>query len=117
MKPDDDAMLFTVAKVDGTEWHLQAYQVGIDLREGGQYVVSFKARASAKRVTQLYVGVNEDDFHPVGLDELIDLGPEWRSFTFTFRARDVAQKNNRVGFVLGHEKGSIWIKDLTLTPK
>ncbi|HTZ21602.1 MAG TPA: carbohydrate binding domain-containing protein [Opitutaceae bacterium] len=113
----DDALAITVTKVDGTEWHLQAFQPGLDLKEGQTYVVTFKARAAAKRAAQIYAGVNEDDYHPIGLDEVIDLAPAWHDFTFTFTADSVAAKNNRLGFSLGQEKGPVWLKDVTLTEK
>ena len=114
---DGDALAITVTKVDGTEWHLQVFQPGLDLKEGKTYVVTGKARASVQRVGQIYAGVNEDDYHPIGLDEALDLTPTWRDFTFTFTADSVAAKNNRLGFSLGQEKGTIWLKDVTLAEK
>jgi len=114
---EGDALAVTVTKVDGTEWHLQAFQPGLDLKEGRTYVVTFKARAAAQRPAQIYAGVNEDDYHPIGLDEVIDLTPAWRDLTFTFTADSVAAKNNRLGFSLGQEKGTVWLKDVTLAEK
>jgi hypothetical protein len=118
IKTDGDALAIAAAKIDGTEWHVQAYQAGLDLADGKDYVVTFKARASAKRSTQIYVGVNEDDYHAIGLDEVLELTPEWKTFTFTFKADGVAPKaNNRLGFLVGQEVGAVWIKELTLTAK
>lgn len=118
LKADGDALALAAAKVDGTEWHVQAYQAGLDLVNGKDYVVTFKARASAKRSAQIYVGVNEDDYHAVGLDEVVELTPEWKTFAFTFKADCVAPKaNNRLGFLIGQEVGAVWIKDLTLAAK
>ncbi len=97
---------------------MQAYQAGLELANGQQYTVAFQARASAKRDAQVYVGVNDDDYHAVGLDEVIALTPEWKKFQFTFQAETAAPKNNnRLGFLVGQEVGTVWIKDVTLLKK
>ena len=117
VKVDDGAFALTATKVDYTDWHVQAFQAGLDLGEGKEYVLSFAARSSVKRVAQVYVGINEDDYHAVGLDEVLSLSSEWKSFTFTFKAEGVAAKNNRLGFIVGQETGTVWLKDVTLAPK
>ena len=45
------------------------------------------------------------------------LDKDLKTFEFTFRARDVADKKNRVGFVLGDETGDLVVKEITLTEK
>jgi hypothetical protein len=118
MKAEAGALALTASKIDGTEWHVQAYQAGLELANGTEYTVTFKARASAKRTAQVYAGVNEDDYHAVGLDEVITLAPEWKDFKFTFKADGVAARhNNRLGFLVGQETGTVWIKDLVLVAK
>jgi hypothetical protein len=114
LKIEDGAVALAASKVDGTDWHVQAYQTGIGLVNGKDYTVTFQARASAKRNAQIYVGVNEDDYHAVGLDEMIVLAPDWKKFSFTFKADGAATKNNRLGFLVGQEVGTVWIKDLAL---
>lgn len=118
LKTEENAVVVTASKVDGTDWHVQAYQFGFELSNGKEYVVTFQAKASAKRSAQVYVGVNEDDYHSVGLDEMFAVTPEWKNFKFTFTAAEVAAKgNNRLGFLVGQEVGTVWIKDLTLVAK
>ena len=118
LKTEENSVAITASKVDGTEWHIQAYQFGFELTNGKEYVATFQAKASAKRSAQVYVGVNEDDYHAVGLDEVFAVTPEWKTFKFTFTAADVAAKgNNRLGFLVGQEIGTVWIKDLTLVAK
>ncbi len=117
IKSEDGAIAFVVTKVDGTDWHVQAFQTGLDLKAGMEYVLTFRIRASAKRTVQIYAGVNEDDYHPVGLDEVIELTTEWQDLKFTFKADDVAPKNNRLGFLVGQDPGTVWVKDLVLRAK
>lgn len=115
---DGDAVAITVEAITGTDWNVQLIQAGLDLREGKNYEVSFKAKASASRAIQVYAGVAEDDFHAIGLDELITLTKEWREHRVAFKAEGVAAKNNnRLGFLLGQEKGTVWLKDVTLVAK
>ncbi len=114
---EGDALVVTVTAVDGTDWHVQVNQPGLDLKNGRTYVVTFKARAAAKRSAQVYAGVNEDDYHAIGLDEVIELTPDWKDFTFTFNAADTAAKNNRLGFLLGQEKGAVQLRDVVLVEK
>src|SRR5687768_888173 len=39
----DGAIVFNVTNEDGTEWHVQAFQTPVDLKDGQEYVVTFKA--------------------------------------------------------------------------
>lgn len=117
MKTENGAIALAVNKVDGVDWHVQLYQAGIDLNEGKDYLVTFKARADAKRAALVYAGVNEEDFHSVGLDEPFDLTPAWTEYKFTFKAEGVVPKNNRLGFIVGQQTGTVYIKDLVLSAK
>lgn len=114
---DKDAIMVTITKVDGTDWHVQAYQVGLELKEGKEYIVTVDLRASTKCTAQLYAGVNEENYHALGLDEPLVITPEWRTLTFTFKVESAPAKNNRIGFLLGDAVGTIWIRNFVLTAK
>jgi len=111
---DGDAILFEVTAVDGTEWHVQAFQTPLDLKEGKEYTITFKAKADDVREVGVQGGIDEEDWHLIGLDEKAELGKDWKDFKYTFTANDVKEKKNRVGFVLGGAKGKVWVKDLVL---
>lgn len=113
----DEAIVFKVEAVTGTEWHVQAYQVGLDLKNGQEYVVKFQAKGGENRTAILVAMINKEDWHEIGLHEEISLTKEFKSFEFTFRAQDVAEKMNRIGFELASEKGTVVVKDMTLTEK
>ena len=76
----------------------------------------FKAKTDAMREVSVQGGIDQEDWHLVGLDEKAELGKEWKDFKYTFTAMDVntKEKKNRVGFVLGGAKGKVWVKDLDL---
>jgi len=114
MSVDGDAIVFEVTAVDGTDWHVQAFQTPLDLKDGKEYTITFKAKSSEAREVRVQAGIDEEDWHLIGLDEQAEVGKEWKDYKFTFTANDVKEKKNRVGFVLGGATGKLWVKDLTL---
>ena len=62
--------------------------------------------------------IDQDDWHQIGLSELVDFGKEWKDYKYEFRAdQTVKNGKNRISFVLGGDKGKVWLKDVTLTAK
>ena len=118
MKPDGEAMALTVTETDGTEWHVQAARPELDLKEGREYSLSFKAKADAERAIQINAMIDQDDWHALGLQENADLTKDWKDYQFTFKAEGVAaMKKNRITLVLGNEKGTVWVKEMVLAEK
>ena len=111
---DGDAILFDVTNVDGTEWHVQAFQTPLDLKDGKEYTITFKAKADEAREVGVEAGIDQEDWHMIGLQEKAELGKDWKEYKYTFTANDVKANKNRVGFVLGSAKGKVWVKDLVL---
>src|SRR5689334_2856354 len=118
IKPDGDAILLDATEPDSEAWHLQAVQTGLDLKEGHEYVLSYKAKGDPARTIQVNAMIDVDDWHPIGLSEDVELTKDWKDYSSTFKAENVAkEKKNRVSFVLGGDKGKVWIKDISLTEK
>ncbi len=114
MVSKDGAIVFETTSVGDENWHVQAYQTGLNLKEGSQYLVSFKLR-SPDRSTVLLMGlINQADWHEIGLHEEINGTPDFVSHQFTFTATGIVPNNNRIGFVLGTDKGTVMIKDMIL---
>jgi hypothetical protein len=113
----DTAAVFKVTRTTGTDWHVQAFQVDLDLSNGKEYTVKLKMRAPQPRSVVLAAMIDKDDWHEIGLHETLSLGKDLKSFEFTFRASDVAEKKNRIGFILGGETGEVIIKEMSLTEK
>src|SRR5207237_4474859 len=111
---DGDAIVFEITNVDGTEWHVQAFQTPLDLKDGKEYTLTFKAKADEAREVGVQAGIDEEDWHMIGLDEKAELGKDWKDCKYTFTANDVKANKNRIGFVLGGAKGKVWVKDLVL---
>jgi hypothetical protein len=117
LKATDEAIEFTVSEIDGTDWHVQAIQTELDLTNGKQYVLKFQAKASESRPIGVSANIDEEDWHNIGLQESVFLGTEFKPYEFTFTADQVSPKKNRIGIVLGDSKGTVTIKDMTLTAK
>ncbi len=114
MVAKDGAILFETTTIGDENWHVQAYQIGLDLKEGARYEVEFKLR-SPDRSTVLLMGlINQADWHEIGLHEEINGTPDFVTHKFSFTATGVVPNNNRIGFVLGTDKGTVMIKDMTL---
>ena len=58
-----------------------------------------------------------DDWHTIGLTESADLTADWKPFTYTFTAEMPSKGKDRVSFILGNEKGKVWLKDVKLMEK
>src|SRR5687767_14630817 len=111
---EGDAIVFEVTNVDGTEWHVQAFQTPLDLKDGKEYTLTFKAKADDMREVEVNAGIDEEDWHMIGLQERAELTKEWKDYKYTFTASDVKANKNRVGFVLGGAKGKVWVKEMVL---
>lgn len=116
MEVEGDAIVFHVTKSTGTNWHVQAYQ-SLELKEGQTYVLKFKMKAVDSTVVLVMAGINEEDWHEIGLHEEISPSKEFEDYEYTFTASEVSKNSNRIGFVLGASNGIVTIKDLTLTSK
>ena len=117
LQVQEDTLVLKVTKTDGVDWHVQVFQTNLPLKDGKAYIVAFKAKADAKREMVVQAGIDMEDWHMIGLDEHVDVPVEWKTFEFKFTAENVADNGkNRLGFVLGMEKGTIYVKDLILKP-
>ena len=118
MKIDGDSAVFETIAVDSEGWHVQATMTGLDLKEGKEYVVTFKAKSEPARTIHFSAMIDQDDWHPIGLSEDIEMTKDWKDVKFTFKAEGIApEKKNRVSFILGGEKGVVMVKELTITEK
>jgi hypothetical protein len=117
MSVDGDAIVFTVTEAGGEAWHVQVFQFNLDLKDGKSYEVTFKARAEQSRSMNVWAGIDEDDWHNIGLDEQVELTKEFKEHKFTFTANDTRAKKNRIGFIIGAEKGKVSVRDVTLVAK
>ncbi len=111
-----DTLRVNITKTDGTGWHVQVHQTGLDLKSGDTYTVTFRAKADAPRSLPVAAGMDEADWHNVGLDTTAVLTTEWQTFQYVFAAHDAVPQHSRLAFTLGGQTGTVWIDLLKIHP-
>ncbi len=107
---------YTVIQVDGTDWHVQSHITGLNFQDGKTYTVSFQAKADAPRPMPVAAGLDEADWHNIGLAETANLTTDWQTFRYTFTAQGVVSQHGRVAFTLGGQTGTVDIDGLQVKP-
>ena len=106
----------TVTRPSETGWYVQLHQAGLDFTAGAPYTLSFSARAEPTRRVGINSFATREPYHALGFSTNVDIGPEWRQYSFPFRANE-AYEGGRVGFSdLAKTKGTLWIADVSLRP-
>ena len=105
-----------IAQTDGTDWHVQAHQTGLNLMDGTTYTVSFRAKADKASALPLGASLDQSDWHNIGLAANAALTTDWKPFHFVFTAHDTVPNHARLAFTLGGQTGTVWISDLQIHP-
>jgi hypothetical protein len=103
-----------VTAVDGTDWHARLARLFDDLQKGATYTVRFRARADVPRPIRLFGGIDEPDWHDIGLNQSVPLTERWETHQYQFRAKGLAAENT-IQFIVGERTGTVWIADFTVT--
>ncbi len=109
------AVRITIARVSGTDWHLQFKQEKLALEARKFYTVSFRGRAGAPKSIRVGVTQAHEPWGNLGLSEECALAPEWRSFSFGFTCA-ASDDNCRLGFTVGRDVTAVELADVALRP-
>ena len=113
---EGDSIVFETTAKGSENWHVQAYQVGLDLEEGAEYMLSFEIKGDNEdAVVVLNGSINEEDWHGIGLGREIYLSKDFEKQEIAFWAENVVQANNRIGFILGIQKAKVTVRNMKLT--
>jgi len=105
-----------VTQTDGTDWHVQVHQTDLNLTDGTTYTVSFIAKADKARTMPVSAGLDQADWHNIGLQASAALTTDWKTFRYVFTAHDTVPNHARVAFTLGSQTGTVWISNLQIGP-
>ena len=112
---DGDALKVEVATPGREDWHVQLYQPGLNLRDGAQYTLRFRARSDAPREYGVYGSLDVPDYRPVFEQRTFRTTTAWAPVEVRFTARDVQPDHVRAPvFALGRARGTLWLSDVTL---
>ncbi len=109
------AVEIRVQRVDGVNWHVQAHLKGLNLKNGVDYTLSFRAKSNEARKMLVYSSLDQPDWHNTGLSNSLDLGTEWRTVTTSFTQGQGVDQHNRIAFMLGDQPGTVSMDSLRLT--
>ena len=105
----------TLLKIPEVSWHAQLHWTRLTLQEGQLYTLEFAARSDAPRRLPLSVRLNKPDWKNCGLAEDAALEPQWKNFSYCFRATHVEPEAVRLDMVLGGgPAGNFSIRNITL---
>lgn len=112
----EGAMRLAVRKTGAEGWHVQVNQSGLKIRADQLYTVRFRAAADSKRKVDVTLMQAHEPWEPLGFSAPIELGPEWREFSFVFLApRD--DDNARLGFTDLNQGGATFrFDDMSMRP-
>ena len=93
----------TLKKTTGTSWHLQFAQ-GIQLNNGLNYHVTFKARSKVPTTIEVMLQQQNDPYAVYGM-KTVELTTEWSEFTFTNDSS--SDEMSRLTFMLGASEPTV----------
>ena len=105
----------SLRKVPDVSWHAQLQWGRLTLKEGDLYTVEFSARSDQQRKIPVSTRLMQEDWHNCGLSEDAEIGPDWKVFSYPFRAVNVEPGAVRLDMVVGSGSvGDFSIRNLTL---
>ena len=113
--PEGRPCLRTVVNRRGTvSWHPQFSQGGFPLRKDLPYTLTFRMRAGEKQRIQVSAMQAHDPWNQLGFSAETELGPQWKSFRFTFTV-DQDDPDARISWT-GLHLGRYDLADVSLRP-
>ena len=103
-----------VTAVDDPEWYVQAHLTGLSLEDSKTYTLRFRAKADAPRSIGVSAGLDQADWHNIGLNESPALTTEWKTFTYVFDCADPVPQHARIAWVIGGATGKVWLDQVSL---
>ncbi len=99
---------FTITpKKEGTvDYSIQAMQAGIPLAKGGQYRISFDAKAEAERSVVLRLDGPNYNYAKYMDDKTVSLTTAYKTYTYDFTMAAESDENGRLEFNLGEQKST-----------
>lgn len=109
----DRQLLATISNGGAAADSVSLVQKGINLVEGNDYRITFKAKAAANRT--IAVGVQKADGTAVEQPETVALTTTWETHTVNFSTKDGdSDLNGKLLFLLGGQAGNVTLDDIVM---
>lgn len=105
MAIDSGEMKIDIQNQGNQFWSIQFNQMGISLKQGKNYRLSFDARSTVNR--QIRVSLEQDGGSPQYLLKTLDLGNGMTRYSYDFAMNQISQENAKLNFVLGNVSGIV----------
>jgi len=111
--PAGNALTIRIANAGSASFHVELSQALPALRTGRRYSVAFAARADARRTLRVRTQGAAPTWASAGLDESMELSPNWQRFAFSFTLPAVDGPLH-FNFAMGQQTPTVQIADLAL---
>lgn len=102
----DHILTITPTKEGTVDYSIQAMQAGIPLAKGGQYRISFDAKAEAERTVVLRLDGPNYNYAKYMEDKTVNLTTAYKTYTYDFTMTAESDDNGRLEFNLGEQKST-----------
>ncbi len=96
-----NTLSITTQKEGTVDYSIQAMQAGIPLAKGGQYRISFEAKAEAERSVVLRLDGPDYNYTKYMDDKTVNLTTSFKNYTYDFTMSADTDENGRLEFNLG----------------
>ena len=103
---DKNTLSITINKEGTVDYSIQAMQAGIPLAKGGQYRISFDAKAEAERSVVLRLDGPDYNYTKYIDDKTINLTTSYKTYTYDFTMSADTDENGRLEFNLGAQNST-----------
>lgn len=121
---DANGFKMTIEDTGSADWNIQLKQNGVYLEKGKTYTLSFKAKSTEAR-TIMYAlqrdGSGDDNWIPYSGTQKIDVGPEYHTYSVTFKMENATDSKTILSISTGAVNGkrltskhTIRIQDVSL---
>lgn len=97
----DNTLTITTQKEGTVDYSIQAMQAGLPLAKGGQYRITFEAKAEAERSVVLRLDGPDYNYTKYMEDRTVDLTTEYQTYSYEFTMSADTDENGRLEFNLG----------------
>lgn len=92
----------------------QVHLAGLTLIEGARYVLSLRSKSDVFRVDTLSVGLDQKDWHNLGLSTTFGSGAKWQAFRYAFQAKNTVPGHGEISITVGGTASTLSIADVRL---
>ena len=113
---DNNRLTWNATSSGTASWNLQLQYRGLEL-DPGRYTLAFRAKSPESKRIGINLMLNTSPWDNLGLNNTIQLSPEWQTFTFSGPIKEAsAPGTQRLNISLRNETGKVEFEQVSLRP-